>query len=396
MLHIRSSPYRPGTAAAALFAAAFTYGPVPACAQTAPAGNWNIDVFGTLGAVHSDMPAGGPRGPDSTGWAFDVDSRVGTQASLNIDKRWSAMVQVIAERKGKSNYRPQVEWANLKYQATPQFSVRIGRTILPLFLSAEYRKASYALPWVRPPAELYSVVPISNSDGIDLSYRWSKDELGNEIQFIGGRSSKRLSSQVKARATGVFGLTHKLRYGDLNFRTTVATARLCMEAGSRFLDAFDQYGPPPDTLPGGDGATRVKALTAVFDYDPGTWFLMGEVGRVDTGTLLGTRQGAYLSAGYRHGPYTPYLSFGVARADATAQQAARADGRLGAMLHGVPAQDTVGIGLRRDIGNNYALKLQYESVRPRWESLVAPLPGAPVMRAGRRFGVFSASFDFVY
>jgi hypothetical protein len=395
MLQFRSSPCGPGTFAVALFVA-LSYCPVTACAQAAPAGNWNIDVFGTLGAVHSDMPAGDCRRPDTAGWAFDVDSRVGTQASLNIDKRWSVMVQVIAERKGESNYRPQVEWANLKYQVTPQFSVRIGRTILPLFLSAEYRKASYALPWVRPPAELYSVVPIPNSDGIDLSYRWSNDELGNEIQFIAGRSNKRVSSQVKARARGVFALTHKLRYGDLSFRTTVATARLRMETSSSFLEAFDQYGPPPDAPPGGDGATRVKAITTVFDYDPGSWFLMGEIGRVDTGTLLGKRRGAYLSAGYRLGPYTPYISYGVARADATAQQAARADGRLGAMLHGVPAQDTVGIGLRRDIGNNYALKLQYESVRPRWESLGAPPPGAPAKRTGRRFGVFSASFDFVY
>jgi hypothetical protein len=92
--------------------------------------------------------------------------------ALNLDSKWSAVLQLVSERTLRDGYAPVVEWANLQYQVTPDLSVRVGRIALPLFLTGDYRKAGYALPWVRPPVELYGAIPLSNSDGVDASYRW--------------------------------------------------------------------------------------------------------------------------------------------------------------------------------------------------------------------------------
>jgi hypothetical protein len=54
---------------------------------------------------------------------------------------------------------------------TPAFSVRLGRTVLPSFLYSDTREVGYSNPWVRPPIEAYSLVPIDHSDGVDASYQ---------------------------------------------------------------------------------------------------------------------------------------------------------------------------------------------------------------------------------
>ena len=56
------------------------------------------------------------------------------------------MLQVVSEQRLDRSYRPIVEWANIKYQATPDLSLRFGRIALPMFLAADYRKIGYAYP----------------------------------------------------------------------------------------------------------------------------------------------------------------------------------------------------------------------------------------------------------
>jgi hypothetical protein len=96
---------------------------------------------------------------------------LGAQVTARLTERWSAVLQVVSEQDPGHTYRPEVEWANVKYQATPDLSVRIGRTVLPVLMLADIRRVGYANPWVRPPVEVYSLVPVTSNDGVDASYR---------------------------------------------------------------------------------------------------------------------------------------------------------------------------------------------------------------------------------
>src|SRR5665213_3993482 len=140
---------------------------------------FSFSGYGTLGVVHSDesgadylADAFKPSGPGATrAWSADVDSRIAGQVNANFTSRLSAVVQVISQQRYDNSYRPTVEWANLKYQVTPDFSVRAGRIVLPVYMVTDSRRIGYANPWVRPPVEVYSLVPVTSNDGVDMSYR---------------------------------------------------------------------------------------------------------------------------------------------------------------------------------------------------------------------------------
>ena len=156
---------------------------------------FSFSGFGTLGVVHSSEDNADftssvfkPNGAGySHTWSADVDSLIGAQVTANLTPQLSAVLQVISEQNYDNTYRPHVEWANIKYQFTPDFSVRVGRIVLPGFLVSDYRKVGYANPWVRPPLEVYSLVPITNNDGVDASYRLHFGEFTNTVQGAYGR-----------------------------------------------------------------------------------------------------------------------------------------------------------------------------------------------------------------
>ena len=136
---------------------------------------FSFSGFGTLGAIHSDsdradylVDAFHPDGAGYTRrWSADADSRLGLQLTTNFASRLSAVVQVVSEQRYDGTYRPAVEWANVKLQATPDLSVRAGRVVLPIFMVTDSRKVGYANVWVRPPVEVYSLVPVT---GVALRY----------------------------------------------------------------------------------------------------------------------------------------------------------------------------------------------------------------------------------
>lgn len=126
--------------------------------------------FGTLGVAHSnegqaDFVSGSlkPKGAGySDDWSLAVDSRIAGQITANFTPTLSAVVKGIVEQNYDNSYSPRTEWANIKYQFTPDFDVRVGRTVLPIFLVSDYRKVGYVNPWVRPPVELYVLICSSN------------------------------------------------------------------------------------------------------------------------------------------------------------------------------------------------------------------------------------------
>ena len=93
--------------------------------------------FGTLGATYSDERKADyvttifqPNGVGFTRpWSVTPDSKLGGQVDAIFNDQWSAVVQVIAKHHHDNSFTPQVEWANVKYQITPELSVRAGRTL---------------------------------------------------------------------------------------------------------------------------------------------------------------------------------------------------------------------------------------------------------------------------
>jgi opacity protein-like surface antigen len=401
---------------AGIAVAAIAAGPVHAADTPA----WTVSGFGTVGAVHSDdrqadfaasiLKASGAGATRAT--SMDVDSRLGVQFGVAQGK-WSGVLQLVSEQDATNSYRPSVEWGNLKYQATPDLALRAGRIALPMFLAADYRKVGYAYPWVRPPVEMYGTVPLTNSDGVDVHYRWAHGDTVHATQVFYGRTRAQYDARVHAHARKLAGFAHTVTRGALTARLSALRTRLSLDLARPLFDAYGQFGPAG--LAVGEqydlDAKRATAVSVGVNFDPGRWFATGEIGRVNTRSYAGDKTSFYLSSGYRTGNLTAYATFarstpnGPEPVDALeldgmlprqAAVGAALNHQLNDMLRYTPSQVTIGAGARWDVRDNVAVKVQYDRLRTRDNSYGTLIRVQPGFESGRTVGLSSVAVDFVF
>lgn len=389
---------------------------------------FSFSGFGTLGLVHSSEHradfTGGKFRPIGAGysadWSADVDSLIAAQVTATFTPKLSAVVQVVSELNYDHSYRPHVEWANLKYQFTPDFSVRVGRTALPVFAVTDSRKIGYANPWVRPPVEVYSLVPVTSNDGIDASYRMQVGAATNTLLFAAGSSDTRLpggdgSSPVPtARVRKVLTLVDTHEWGSASLRLNYGQARLSLNYLEPLFDGFRQFGPPGVAIADRyDVHDRLISFLGVgAGYDPGDWFLTGEWGRISSrGSVLGGSTGWYGSGGYRFGKFTTYATYGKRSADGNTSDpgldlstlpphlvpaAGQLNAALNFSLRSKTVQSTASVGGRWDFARSAALKLQLDYTRLGAGSSGVLTNLQPGFTPGGRNIVLSATLDFVF
>ena len=381
----------------------------------------SVSGFGTVGLVHSSASHADftssvlkKNGAGASGrWSPDVDTRLGLQLDLALSKRWSAVLQVVSEQDLDNSYRPRVEWANIKYQVTPELALRVGRMALPMFLAAEYRKVGYIYPWVRPPVEAYGSMPFTSGDGADVNYSWSLGPLRNVSQVFYGYADIGLGKPRRAYGRHITGLAHTSDWGALSVRASVIDTEATTDIAGELFHAFDAFGPA------GAAITRAYAIdhkrftvaSLGVNYDPGRWFAMAEASRTLTHSLLGATRSMYASAGWRQDNFTPYLTWSrVHAASATSDPGLPLAGlppalaargvALNQLLNGIlgtiPEQTSSSAGVRWDLRTNMALKLQYDRVTPRRGSRGTLINPTPDFVSGRTTHVASVALDFVY
>ncbi|MCA1856562.1 hypothetical protein LE190_11610 [Massilia oculi] len=392
----------------------------PASADAPAAPRWKISGFGTVGAVHASTRSAdfsstvlhATGAGASERWSPDVDSRLGAQLDLTLG-RWSAVLQVLSEQDLEGSYRPHVEWANIKYQATPDLALRAGRIALPVFLAADYRKVGYTLPWVRPPVEVYGALPISSSDGVDATWRWGAGATRHATQAFFGRTDTRLYDDRRLKARKIAGLSHSIEHGALSARVSALSARLTAGIGTEVFTPLRAFGAPGAALAERFAIDdkRVSMLSAGFSYDPGQWFVSAEAGRAHTRSLLGSTTMMYAGAGYRIASLTPYLGLARVRAHGATRDpglplaalppqlqptAAALNAGLNVYLSTIPVQSSFSAGLRWDLASSAALKLQYDRARPTDGSRGTLINQQPGFRSGQAVHVASVALDFVF
>lgn len=384
--------------------------------------SWTFAGYGSAGMVYSSERQADYQSdslnPGDAGYTRrispHVDSRIGAQLVLNIDSDWSATLQLLSERSLIKSYRPMLEWANLAYRITPGFTIRLGRIAMPMFLAGDYRKAGYALPWLRPPVEAYGALALSSSDGIDASYRWNTMGTNNVTQaYFGTAAIKINDSGAYARERGIAGLSHTLTRGELTLRASAVTAVQTINLVQALFDAFRQFGPQGAALADTYELDHKRALVGVVgaSYDPGNWFLMSEASRYNTRSFVGDRTAYYATAGWRIGNIAPYLTYSKVKSNGptrdnglnlaalpaqAAPAAAYLNGQLNGLLSKIPIQHTVSTGVRWDLAANRALKAQYDRLRPQGGSAGTLVNIQPGFTSGHAVHVLSAVLDFVF
>jgi hypothetical protein len=397
--------------------------PTTAQAHETGVSRFTLNGFGTLGLVHSDEKqadfVSSQFAPDGAGytraWSPEVDSRLGLQLTASLAPRLTGILQLIAEQRYDENYTPSVEWASLKYDITPDFSVRAGRIEQSSFMTSEYRKVGYAIPWVRPPQEVYRIIPVTNSDGIDLSFRSRFAGFTNTLQGAYGRKDVSLPAGGRIEVRDAMTLTDVLEWGATTLFASYGRIRLTIddENLNALFAGFRQFGPEGEAIAGRYSVNdkRYEVMAVGARYDPGDWFVMAERAHANSRTFIGEPRGWYVTGGYRLGAVTPYVTLARVRLDSStsdpglslaglppfpAAQATALNTTLNGLLESRARQKRVAVGARWDFARNAALKVQYERL-----DLDDGSPGVlaniqPGFEPGGRVDLFSVSLDFVF
>jgi hypothetical protein len=354
-------------------ASTFVLATMPGHADTTIGQYVTLSGFGTVGEVHSDYRQADftgeflqPHGAGfSRSWSPTPDSDLGGQADLRIAEGLTGVVQVISRDDEEGNYKPHVEWANIKYAFTSDLAVRVGRTLLPTYERSDSQNVAYALPWVRLPNEIRYSNSATNSDGIDVLYRVKTGAVIQDLQVQWGRTSEEFpGAEFKGRSLVVISDT--LRYGD----TSVHLAYQSMK--------YIYAGMPP---------AQFRLVSGGFTYDPGTWFVTGDSNYAHY-DFFGDFFAWYLSSGVRLGSFTPYAIYSTVHTPTSAPPSG---------LTSLGNERTVTAGVRWDFAKNLDFKLQLQRVSI--DTLDNPASFArlqPGVRVGDKADVLSLALDFVF
>ena len=380
----------------------------------------SFDGFGTIGVAHSlDAAADFVENPTrgrGTGHTRRIDpaldSRLAGQITLEVGERISGVVQGVVELNTAGEYRPFLEWANLRFAFTPEASVRAGRIVLPMFLVSETRKVSFANPWVRPPVEVYGLVPIYSWDGIDATYRHRFGDWTGSLNSAIGQAASDIPGG-RAAADRFWMVNGSLHRGSFTGRAAVASGRVDVDVFTPLFDGFRAFGPAGDAIAEKyEAADRTLHFGAVgTEYDHGSWFTMAEGAWTKTRSLMGERVAGYVTAGYRAGSFTPFATYSrvdLLTASSTAglpldmlppEQAAFAgqlNAGLNTALRSPSEQQTFAVGSRWDVRPGVALKGQVDFIDRLSDSNGTFFNLQPTFEPGGSTQLFSVAATFVF
>jgi len=346
-----------------------------------------LDGFATLGVYRADDPVASVRAdsrtptPSLRQWRMDGDSLAALQLTLNPGGEARAVLQLIAKDEIPDRLRPRVEWAYLAWDAGPQLQLRLGRTSLPVFLNSETRNLGYAQTAARPANTVYQLNPISHADGVGALWNQHGSQGDVSLEAALGRSSIDVVNGF-IDADRVATLVGKWSRRDWTLRLAHARYRVDarlpvfeqlfgqLRAGSTDCSNCNAVLDARGRMLG----IRLRSDAAALLYDNGRWALQAEAMRRSSDSLLIPDVRAwYLQASLRLGAVTPYAVIGQQRfteaplgllTDAQAgAAAAAANAAFDRYLQSPNDRHIWQLGLRWDLRENLALKLQLESLR---------------------------------
>jgi hypothetical protein len=327
--------------------------------------------FGTLGVVHSDYGKADfignviqPSGASSNSWSAGPDSDLGGQANFTLTDALSGVVQVLSRQDGNGQFKPTVEWANLQYEITPDFKVRLGRMVLPTYELSDTQNVGYTLPWVRIPIEIAYTDAGLRSDGVDVLYRVKTGNVTQNLQVQLGRTAVDLpGAEFTSTPATVVVFSDTLQYRDTSLRLV--------------YQKYDGSGFPE---------VRLQVSGVGLTYDPGAWFVMGD-SNYSQDKYFGDFFAWYVSAGVRLGRFAPYAIYSTTHAQSVGTSGLKSLGN----------DHTVAAGIRWDFAKNLDTKLQLQRVvLDSVDDTASFADVGPDARVGDKANVLSWTLDFVF
>lgn len=399
---------------------------------------WLVRGFGTASATHTDDAGTGyvsyPQNISRAArndWTLANDSLVGLQLDVRAEQPLSATAQVIARHRARDRVEPLLEWGFVKYRPDDNWTILVGRQLTPVQMDAENRFVGYANTTVRADLSAYSLYPLSNHDGVSVTYERMLGDTHLEWMAYAGRASIELPGDADGQS--VFRYRADLVKG---LRLSIAHSGLTVRAS---YTAFDDYvdGPPTaffrlmlnqaraaQASGCGSCGQAAEALqntltdmgSALFDigfrYDAAPYALWGEYFTNSArASLRSSYHGVALGASIRRGKLTPYITYGrqlllkinahpISDADLPGLSPQLSAFNQAPVFPSNSARHSWAMGTRYDITRNMALKAEMLRVSLDDPSRANPTPFPKLSPPGEprthSFGLYTLALDFVF
>jgi hypothetical protein len=332
---------------------------------------------------------------------FERDTRFGLQISSDITEKMSVVSQILA-RADKNNFNAIIEWAYIDYKITDYASVHAGKIKQPVYLVNDYVEVGYAYPWIRPPGEVYMFNnPLNTVNGIELLLQFPVGKGTLSFQpYLGSNSDDIPNTQgSKFEADNIYGMD--IKYSGKGY-TAHASAFTCdVKTKGQFNTTanFPGIGTVPVAVDlNGKGKCDVYATG--FNLDIKNVVVYAEYQNRKTDKSLekafGDTSAWYTTIGYRIGKFLPHLTY--ARSDGTASNNGLPGNGAATVGPGNPAsgasfnfpvaiQQSVTAGLRYEVNDSAALKVEYQVVNIAQDQRTLDQNG------GTNYGLFNTDFN---
>jgi hypothetical protein len=343
-----------------------------------------------------------PRGI-SDSWSLQNDSVIGVQGVWRINPQLEAVVQAMSRYSYNGSFNPELSWAYVKYEPTPNLSLRAGRLGTEFFMMADSRWVGYSFLTVRPPGDYFWYLPFYTIHGADAALTVPLGESLLRGKVFYGLSNGKIplaTEQWDIGGSPMLGGYLEFQHGPWQIRGSYANIRF-----ERDLPIASVLGIPAAAISDAlsflsTEGKRTHYYSVGFVYDNGPWQGQFMLNHIEQGTnALENSDGGYALLGYRLSQVTPYVGYSWIRSHERKQMTT--SNPLNNSIATYVMQDshsdqrTTFVGLRWDFARNLALKAQWDGIRGKPTSI---FPYRKDNRAAwdGSMDVFSLALDFVF
>ena len=365
--------------------------------QDAGLSNFRFSGYGTL-SWHSDNHSllapirdisQKPKESFDTSPGSLLDSRLAGHFTYRMapDVEWVS--QVVLRDQVEHKVGNAIELAYAQWSSAEGLKLRGGRVGYDAFLMSDHRNLGYATTAVRPPTEFYGWIPIFSVDGADISQSVRGEVADWKIRLQGGRSRVALpmNDDVFRFATDdLWSLSLTRESGPLKVKAALSEFRIGSEASplAPLREGLAQVaegtaGPLPAISAEAKDllqnvrfeGTKYRYVTIGANYDDGRWLVQSELGASSSSVDIApsSRMG-YVLLGYRWQHFLPYGMLSKSHSKHGARQVANSwdvigQGGFQQIAYGAinstrVDQQSASLGVRWDIVDNMALKMQWD------------------------------------
>lgn len=246
---------------------------------------------------------------------WGLDSKLGLQWTGNPTQSLRLNAQTLLARDAQNRFTPSLTLANMAFDVNERVTLTLGRTQNPNFLYSDHRHVNYALPWLRPPREVYGITSIFNYDGARASIELDRQQ-DHSLNLVAGVAQAENNYSFDAGQSNNLLAATNMIYASLSRQAPHWLIKLSVETGQ-----LSTHNPMLDRALGAIALTDValaermaltnktyQLIALGVKYEADDDLLLFELAHRQIDAYFGQRTGAYLTYGHRFGIWMPYLT----------------------------------------------------------------------------------------